>query len=232
MKIAVMQPYLFPYLGYFQLIASVDVFVYYDDVNYIKGGWINRNRLLLNDAPFYFTVPCQQASPNKLICDIDTALNEKQGRKLLFLFSQSYARAPYVKQVMPILEDVFSTYNANLSEFTIKSIMSVCEYLGIEKEWRVSSKQDYNSDLPREQRLIDICKTEGCNVYHNPIGGQELYTKEMFSPSGIELKFVKNHLPTYTQRKNEFVPGLSIIDILMFNDKKTVLQMMEQYELI
>lgn len=227
-----MQPYLFPYLGYFQLIASVDVFVFYDDVNYIKGGWINRNRLLLNNAPFYFTVPCHEPSPNKLICDIDTALNERQGRKLLFSFAQSYARAPYIKDVMPILEEVFSTYNANLSQFTIMSIKAVCNYLGIEKEWRISSQENYNRELPREQRLIEICHAEGGNVYHNPIGGQELYTKDMFAPAGIELKFVKNQLSPYKQRGNEFVPGLSIIDVLMFNDKETVLQMLQQYELV
>lgn len=233
MKAAIMQPYLFPYLGYFQLLGAVDVFVFYDDVAYINRGWINRNRLLLNGEPHYFTVPCINASQNRQINEIETALDSKALRKLLANFSHAYGKAPHYKEVMPMVESVFTNPATSIGALAINSVKAVADYLGLNPQWRISSEAAYNNiELKKEHRLIDICRQEECNVYRNPIGGQVLYTKDMFTPHNIELQFVNSKLPAYNQLGNEFVPGLSIIDVLMYNDKAAVTEMLLQYELI
>ncbi len=233
MKAAIMQPYLFPYLGYFQLLSAVDLFVFYDDVAYINRGWINRNRLLLNNEAHFFTVPCNNASQNRLINEIETALDEKTVRKLLASFTHSYAKAPQYKAVMPLVETVLKTPADSIGAMAINSILAVSAYLDLKPQWRSSSTAGYhNQELKKEQRLIDICKLEGCNLYRNPIGGQALYTKEMFAPEGIELQFVKSLLPAYKQYGSEFIAGLSIIDVLMFNDIDSAKGMLSNYEIL
>lgn len=230
MKIAIMQPYFFPYIGYFQLINAVDKFVIYDDVNFIKNGWINRNRILINGKDNYLTVHLKDASSFKLINNVNFTGNRN---KLIKTIQQTYIKAPYFKDVYSIIEKVL-TYECNLiSELAHKSIIEVLAYLNIDTEIIVSSeKLNYTKNYKNQERIIAICKELGATHYINANGGQELYNKEIFANEGIELNFIKSQEIKYKQFNNEFISWLSIIDVLMFNSKETVRQMLSMHELV
>lgn len=226
-----MQPYFFPYLGYFQLAKAVDAFVFYDDVNFIKRGWIHRNRILINEQPSYFTVPCKKVSQNKLIKDIEHGLDEKAISKMLTSIQMAYAKAPFFEQVFPLVESVLRDSGVVISDIASQSVIQTCNYLGmISPVFMNSSEKFQNQELDRADRLIDITKKLDSLVYINMVGGKELYTKEYFEKQGIELQFLKPTLSEYPQGLDEFIPGLSILDVLMFNSKAKVLDYLTQYE--
>jgi len=226
-----MQPYVFPYLGYFQLIAAVDRFVIYDDVAYIKQGWINRNRILIGDKASYFTIPLIGASSFRLICDIKVMATDWR-TKLLKTFEQAYARAPQFANVLPLVHDVLSSGDAKIGDLARRSLLGTCDYLGITTAFVESSTVYQNQHLSGEDRVLDICRREGCSTYINAIGGQELYSKETFTAQNIAFRFLKSEMVEYRQRGNTFVPWLSIIDVLMFNDKEHVRSLLRRYELV
>ena len=235
MKLAIMQPYFFPYIGYFQLIQAVDKFVFYDDVNFIKQGWINRNRILLNNKDFLFSIPLEQISSNKKINE--TKISKKYFEKWLTKFyktiNSAYNKAAYFNDTLSLLEKTFEIKHATISELAIESITNVCNYLGVEKEFEVSSKLYQETfGLSKSGRLIEICKKNNTKQYINPIGGQAIYTKEEFAKSGIKLSFLQSNNIRYNQFGNKFVPGLSIIDILMFNSVDEIKEMLSKYKLI
>ena len=233
-SIAVMQPYIFPYLGYFQLINAVDEFVFYDDVNYIKGGWINRNNVLINKEKKLFTLPIDKSSSNKLICDtfINRALYEKWKKKFLRSLEQSYKKAPYFDDTFTLVKNVLSTSNDNLSQLALKSAVSVTRFLEIKTNFASSSVENFNSrDLSAQSRVIDIVKKNKAKVYINAIGGKELYDKSDFKSCGIDLLFLNPSIKPYKQFDNHFVPGLSIIDVLMFNSKEECRMLLKNYQL-
>lgn len=232
MKLAVMQPYLFPYIGYFQLINAVDVFVFYDDVDYIKNGWINRNRILMNGKSHYITVPCSKASSNKLINSIQYDSTTKDYRKIVKTIKQAYRKAPYFDQVFPMIERVFSTSTDQISVLAQQSILAVTSYLGIPTTFKVSSS-DYPStrDLEKADRLTAICREEGASVYMNPIDGSELYDKGYFLDQEILLTFLRPEPVKYKQYSDKFIPWLSIIDILMFNSIDEIKSLLHNFRL-
>jgi len=233
MTAAVMQPYFFPYIGYFQMIKAVDVFVFYDDVNYIKKGWINRNRILVKGKDKLFTIPLKDASQNKMINEVEIFLERPEVRKILETIKQNYKKAPFYQNVFPIIENVFSTEVSTIADLTILSIKSVNEYLGITTVLKRSSVDFADTKgLERAERLIAICKHTGAEKYINAVGGQELYTKEYFASQGIDLKFIKSEPIAYKQFDNEFVPWLSIIDVLMFNSVEEVQVILNKYLLV
>jgi hypothetical protein len=229
MKIAIMQPYLFPYIGYFQLMSIVDKYVIYDDVNYIKGGWINRNNILLGGQKHMFTIRLEKPSPNKLINEI---LIKDDFCKILKTIQYSYHNAPYFKQVNFLLEKIFSFPERNLSVFTINSIHLLCEYLGIETEFVVSHTLKKKSSLKNQDKVINICEILKADTYINHIGGQNLYKKNNFSQHNINLKFLKTKSINYQQSIIEFIPSLSIIDVMMFNSPLEIQIILNQYELV
>lgn len=230
MKIAIMQPYFFPYLGYFQLINCVDKFVFYDDVNFIKKGWINRNRILINGKPNYITIPLKSASQFKKINSIEFLDSRK---RLVKTIERAYAKAPYFDMFWPYIFDTLNLLTLSISELAISSIMQVSKYLNINKTFEISSQRYGESqNLNKTERLIKICTENGAKEYINPIGGIELYNKSDFRQNGIELKFLKTNEIKYPQFKNEFVPFLSIIDTLMFNSVDKVNEFLNNYELI
>ena len=224
-----MQPYLFPYIGYFQLIKAVDKFLIYDDVNYIQRGWINRNRILLNGRAFLFTLHLKRASQFKLITEIEIANNRN---KLLKTFKQAYIKAPFFGEVYLIIEKILTLNDSNLSRFLINSICEFVRYLGINSQILISSQVEKNNDLKGQEKIIDICRNLGTDHYINPIGGVELYSKDRFEREGIKLSFIKSKPIIYRQFNNEFVPWLSIIDIMMFNSREQIQEMLNAYELI
>ncbi len=228
-KIAVMQPYLFPYIGYFQLIKAVDEYVIYDDVQYIKNGWINRNNLLMSGGPTLFTIILNSTSPNKLINEIEIVDDFHKFQKTI---SMAYSKAPYKDQVLPLIERICSYPNKNLADFIRNSFEEINKYLGIDTKLINSSSINKDNNLKGEDKVIAICKELHADTYINAIGGVDLYSKDRFKKEGIELKFLKTGNINYKQLKKEFVPNLSILDVLMFNSPEQVSEILNNYELI
>lgn len=234
MRLAIMQPYLFPYVGYFQLLKSCDKFVFYDDVNYIKGGWINRNRILANGKEHLFAVPLSNISSFQLINK--TEINEKQYAswysKFLRTVEQNYKKAPYFNETFALITEVFERQHDYISELATNSIIAIATYLQLPVGLVKSSAIYENSHLKGSERVIDICKKEVASIYINPIGGKELYAAEDFARNGIHLKFLKPGNVIYKQFKNEFIQWLSIIDVMMFNPVDEINIMLDSFELM
>lgn len=232
MKVGIMQPYFLPYIGYWQLLNAVDKYVIYDDVNFIKGGWINRNRMLVNGEPKLFNIQMQGASPNKLINEIEVSNNTVWKKKLLKTIENSYRKAPFYTDVFPIIEEIINYDECNLAKYLANSIKKVCNYLNIETELIVSSTLYKDNSLKAQEKVIEICKELKATEYYNAIGGQELYSYEDFKDVDIKLSFLKSNEIKYKQLKDEFVANLSILDVLMFNSINDVRNFLNQYELI
>lgn len=219
-----MQPYIFPYVGYFQLIHAADIFVFYDDVNFINRGWINRNRILVNGKDQLITVSCKDASQNRLIKDIEVADDAKATAKMLSTIQMAYKKAPYFNDVYPIIEQTLQTKENNtISALAISSVINVANYLGMKKVFKISSEHYDNRELKKGDRLIDICHIEGIADYVNAAGGKEIYDKKYYKDKEVNLSFLVPERYEYPQFGHTFVPWLSIIDILMFNDKEKVM---------
>ena len=232
MKVSIMQPYFFPYIGYFQLIANSDVFVIYDDVNFIKKGWINRNSILVNNTSYLFSMPLQNVSQNKLINEIFISDLDKWKMDLLKTISSSYKKAPFYQDVYPLIEKIISFDELNLAIYIQNSIQNLCAYLNINTKLIMSSEIVKNNGLKGENKIIDICLQLGATQYINAIGGIELYTQENFQVKNIDLKFIKSENILYQQFKNEFKPWLSIIDVIMFNSVEDTRMLLNKFELI
>ena len=227
-----MQPYLFPYIGYIQLINAADRFVVFDDVNYINKGWINRNRILVNGEPYTFTIPLKESSQNKLIKDIDVEAGDKWRDKLIKTIQQSYLKAPHYAKVFPLIKEIIYNQQPNLSAYVGNSIKLIAEFLDITAVIIPSSQKYQNQQLRAEERIIDICIQETANEYVNLIGGMELYSKSNFDAKGIKLSFIKTKEINYKQLGKPFVPALSIIDVMMFCSKPEIKTLLAQVELI
>jgi hypothetical protein len=229
MTLAIMQPYLFPYIGYWQLINAVETFVIYDDVTFIKQGYINRNSILINRQKQRFTLNLIGTSSNRLINQIIVGNNQA---KLLKTMEQSYAKAPFVVNVMPILEQILNQNEKNLAKFLGFSLQKISDYLQINTEFIYSSDIKKDVRLKAQNKVIDIAKRLNAAKYINAIGGQKLYSKEQFKKEGIELNFLKTQIEEYKQFNIDFIPNLSIIDIMMFNTQDEIQKMLKMYELV
>lgn len=218
-----------PYLGYWQLMAAVDKYVVYDDVNYIKGGWVSRNNILMNGNAHLFTIELNGASPNKPFNEITIRDDFHKFRKTL---ENCYRRAPYFVQVMNVMENIFSCDQKDLGHFMLHSFQTILDYLDIDTELILSSTLNKDNGLKGKEKVVAICKLLSADTYYNAIGGQELYDKNEFKQNGIDLKFLVTHFTTYPQYDNKFVKGLSIIDILMFNSKEQTKELLKDYTLI
>lgn len=221
MKLAIMQPYFLPYIGYFQLIQAVDMFVVYDNIKYTKKGWINRNRMLRDGTDVMFSLPLKGDSDQKDVRDRELAADFRPD-KLLLQFSESYRRAPFLSDTMALLERVILHPEANLFRFLHHSIEAVCRHLGIETPIRVSSSVPIDHGLKAQDKVLALCEALGADSYLNPIGGVELYSREDFAARGVELGFLRARPFEYPQLGKAFVPWLSIVDVLMFNSTDTV----------
>lgn len=229
MKLGIMQPYFLPYLGYWQLINAVDKYVIYDDVQFIKGGWINRNNILINGQKRPFNILLSGASPNKLINEI--AVQDTQ-TKLIRTIELNYRKAPMFQQVFPLFLQIMEYSDKNLAKFIGNSIVEISKYLSIETEFIYSSTLDKDNTLRAQDKVLDICKLLNANDYLNAIGGADLYSKESFLNSGTQLSFLESECVQYKQFTNEFVPHLSILDVLMFNDISKINDFLNEYKLM
>lgn len=211
-----MQPYLFPYLGYFQLIHAVETFVSCDNMQYTKKGWINRNRFLNQGREDTFTLPLKNAPQKNEIIEREIACDFCSDR-LLLQFERSYKRCPSFTENFPLIAEVLSFKERNLFHFILHSILRISSHLGISTKIIPSSQIPVDHTLKKEQRVLAMCRCLGTSTYVNSSGGRSLYVHEPFARHGINLRFLDPEPFHYQQFSNTFVPWLSIVDVLMFN---------------
>lgn len=233
-KVAIMQPYLFPNMGYYCLVHASNSFVFYDDVNYIKRGWINRNKILVNSELFTFSVPLNKGSQNQLICNVKVNSLAEFNKKFLKTIYYSYHKAPFFDVGYNYIETVLDEDCGYISEIAKKSVSELYTLLGLNKKFYSSSVSFPNTKgMERSERLINITKSLGGTTYYNALGGRDLYDSKDFMEYGVNLFFVKPHFSRYKQVGSQgFQEGLSIIDIIMNCPIDEIARMLEKYELI
>lgn len=231
MKLGIMQPYFLPYIGYWQLLNAVDRYIIYDNIKYTTG-WINRNRLLLNGKDDMFSIPVKKDSDYLDI--VERKVSESFDKsKLLRRISNSYSKAPFFSDAFPVIENIIRFNSDNLFIYVFESIKEICKYLLIDhSKIVVSSTISIDHTLKSEQKVLALCKEMEADEYLNAIGGMSLYSKQKFSDQKISLKFLRALPSEYKQFNNEFVPFLSILDVMMFNPVERIQQMLREYELI
>ncbi|PKY11245.1 hypothetical protein B1757_05500 [Acidithiobacillus marinus] len=231
MKLAIMQPYFFPYIGYWQLMSEVDKFVVYDNIKYTKSGWIRRNRILLNGHDKLISLPIKNDSD---FLDIkDRSISEifylKEKEKIKNLIDAGYSKAPNYDTVKPIIDRILDQNESNLFLFIYNSILTIKKYLGIDTELMISSEININHSLRNKYKVIEICKNLKSDHYINSIGGATIYNRNEFLSNGINLMFLKTRDIIYQQFNNGFIPNLSIIDVMMFNSTDQAKELLKQY---
>lgn len=229
--VAMMQPYLFPYLGYFQLINVSDVFVLGDDLQYEKGSWMNRNRVLVNGQPKLITFPLKKGHLTDRINQRQLSDDfAREAETLLKTFERCYARAPQLDSVMPLLRSILDYPERNLALFTEHSLRCLCRYMGITTPIFRGSDLCLSPVMDKQDRVIQIVRRMDGELYLNPIGGIDLYCPARFRAEGLLLRFLRmDDELTYPQLKHAFVPSLSIIDVLMFNDRQTIKDLLGRF---
>ena len=227
MKVAIMQPYFLPYLGYFQLMRMADLFVIYDNIQYTKKGWINRNRFLANSGERTMTLPLKKDS-DYLNINQRSISQSFEARKLLETIKQSYKRAPYRDTGLAILEEILEFDNPNLFSFIERSLHLLSRRLKLETQIIRSSDVKADHQLKGQERVLSICQALKASVYINPPGGKDLYSAESFRKRNISLRFLAPSLPRYTQTRPGFIPGLSILDVLMNCSLPQIREMLDQ----
>ena len=234
MTLAIMQPYIFPYIGYFQLIHAVDKFVVYDDVNFIKQGWINRNQILLNGKEFLFSIPVAEVSSYKKINEVQVhkRLYDAWKPKFYKSLEQAYSKATFFDETFTLVKDVLDNECLTIARLATDAIRKISGYLDIDTFIVATSAQYENDSLHGKDRVIDICKKEGANTYVNAAGGAALYSKSFFKNENIQLYFLTTKEVRYQQLTEHFIPDLSIIDVLMFNSKEKINELLKRYELV
>ena len=233
MKIGIMQPYFFPYLGYWQLMNAVDQYVVYDDVNFIKGGRIHRNAILMQGALHNINLILSGASPNKHINQVEVNADPAIQSKLLRTIEMCYRKAPFFADVFPLLQEVVTQRETNLAAYLYHSFLTVSSYLGIRTKFLISSELDKDCTLKAHAKVISICKLLHATEYYNSVNGIPLYEphRQEFEEAGIRLRFPKMREITYPQFGNAFVPNLSIIDVMMFNSQDDCKRLLLEYNI-
>ncbi len=233
MRLAVMQPYVFPYLGYFQLIQAVDQFVFYDDVNFIKRGWIHRNHILVNQASHRFALPLSKASQHDRIDQVQLHAESYPAWRAKFMktLEQSYRKAPYFESVFTLVKQTLPERATSVASLAVASVRAVCDYLSLGTECTLASTLTYDRTLKGPERILALCELFRADTYINPAGGRALYHADDFTQQGVDLRFIQSEPVTYSQLKPPFVPSLSIVDVLMFNAVPQVQDMLSHYTL-
>jgi WbqC-like protein family len=247
LKLAAMQPYFFPYLGYFQLISAADLFIAYDKVNYIVKGWINRNRIIHQEGIIYFGVPTIDASSYKKIEDIIIKYDSGIRKKMLKVLYLNYKNSSFFDETYTVIERALSCESHTISELNKFSILTLIKHLDVQTEIITDSSmfveieerlksanttvESVNEKIPdkKTQRVIWLCEKFGSNQYINPIGGEKIYSRNLFDLHGISLNFLKTLPYSYTQRNNRFIQDLSIIDVLMNCGREETKKLLDNY---
>ena len=209
MRLAIMQPYFLPYLGYFQLMSAVDKIVLLDDVNFINGGWINRNRIAVQGEPHWLTLPLAKASQNRLINEIEIVDDPLWKRKIIRTVELSYQSAPFAGQVLPLLSEMLQEARGSLSTFLFYQLRRLADYIGIPTQIEQTSVRYPKDALTGQRRILDICVREGASTREDGVR---------------ELRFVNPNLETLALRYTGTQgPILSILDLLMLNPVTAIL---------
>jgi len=229
-----MQPYLFPYLGYFQLLGAVDKFVIYDDINFIKQRWINRNNILIGSKASLFSVPLRDASSFRHIneTEVHRGAYGRWLRKFLTTVDQNYRKAPFYEPVRRLLGSVFEGFEGSIAALALRSVRETAHYLDIRTTIVETSRVYGNDALRGQDRIIDICLKEGADHYLNAIGGKNLYAAQDFEARRITLHFITTWLTPYAQFGDHFVPSLSIVDVMMFNSPDRVRELLREFDIV
>ena len=227
-----MQPYIFPYFGYFQLIHSADEFIVLDDVNYIKKGWVNRNNILLNGKAHRITIPLVKTSQNKLINEIAIDTGMAWRKKFMSTIDHAYKKSPHFEVTYALLNGIIFSEKQTVSALNVLSLETICNYLEIATRIHPTSSV-FLKKTGGAERIISICKMLGADECINAIGGIDLYDKKVFMREGIRLRFIKtNPCITYKQFNHPYVPNLSILDMLMFCGKSWIREQLDCYEFL
>ena len=230
MRIGIMQPYFLPYLGYFQLLYAVDQYVIYDNIKYTKKGWINRNRYLCDGQSKYFTIPVAKDADELDICERKVAESFDR-RKIKAQIRAAYRKAPYFEQTFQLFCECVDCMEENLFQFLYYSVKKIAAYLEIPTQIIVSSDLQIGHEVRGKDKVLAICHKLQADTYINPVGGKALYQKQEFEQQGVRLHFLEMEEITYPQFGSPFIGSLSILDVLMFQSRDTVMQMLERYRL-
>ncbi len=231
MVVAIMQPYFFPYIGYFQLMAAVDCFVFYDDAQFMKGGWINRNRILRDGAAAWWTFPIIHDDYRLSIRQRKYSVTAGQIRSLLGKIETAYANAPNYQTVFRLLTELLNSANDNVADYNSNILQLLATHLGIKCKFLSSSSLGELAGLQGRERVIEICRKLGASKFINPIGGIELYDSSRFENAGIELGFLQARTTSYSQFASRHLPFLSIVDVMMFNSESRIIELLGEYDL-
>lgn len=231
-SVAIMQPYFFPYIGYFHLIRSVDLFISLDNVNFIKKGWINKNQILAKDIAQPISLPIKQLSQNKKINESFIFEPAESKSSILRMINDSYRKkAPFFEENIQLIQDLLLLEDDNIAVYNTKILRGLAEYFNIETQFKFSSEVPHNKELKGQDKIIDLVKSVGSTTYVNAVGGKDLYDKAEFIKNGIELKFIQSSPIVYDQKQTSFVPYLSIIDVLMFAGRSKAIELINQFSL-
>jgi hypothetical protein len=232
MRLAIMQPYFLPHLGYFQLMSAVDKIALLDDANYINGGWVNRNRIAVQGEPQWLTLPLAKASQNRRINEIEIVDDPAWKRKIIRTVELSYQSAPLAGQVLPLLSEMLQEARGSLSAFLFYQLQRLADYIGISTQIEQTSVKYPRDALTGQRRILDICVREGASTYVNPPGGRGLYDAEVFAAAGVELLFLDlNFSAIKLRHSGQEGPCLSILDLLMLNPVTAIREATEMFRL-
>jgi hypothetical protein len=235
MTAAIMQPYFFPYIGYFQLIQAADRFILFDDVQYIRHGWINRNRILKPaDGVQYIIMPLASHARNTLIRDISAADVESSKDRILRQIEHYKKTAPFYKPVRALIGDCFAAAHISITEMNAAYLKATCDYIGIDYKIEISSQMrfDYSGVQNAGEWALSMSEQLQATTYINPVSGMELFDKTRFEQSNIRIQFLQPVIKEYDQRRKQFEPGLSIIDVMMFNEPAVIKNLLNDYQLV
>ncbi len=234
--LGIMQPYFFPYPGYFSLIKTTNKWIVFDTPQYEIRSWMNRNRILdpNHDGWMYFTVPVKKHALKVSLNSIRIQNSENWKGKIMGQLGYYRKRAPYYKKVIEFLYKTLEGDFDSLSELNVHTLKSTCAYLGINFNYEVFSQMNLRIEAvqERDEWGLNICKAMGIKDYINPQRGQLFVHSEKFLDNNINLRFLKFKFPEYDQKRKDFIPGLSIIDAMMFNTPAEINQMLDEYELV
>lgn len=232
MKMGIMQPYFFPYIGYFQLIDASDRYIFFDTPQFERHGWMNRNRIInIAEGSTYISVPVIKAPQKTAICDMRIN-NTTDWRQKMFAQMEVYKkRAPYYHETLEVVHRAVDRKTDSLVEMSVASVVESCRYMGLALDWEIYSSMglDFRKDCEPDEWALEICKALGVKTYINAPGGEMFFDRRKYEAAGIQLEFIHPELKPYVQRIGRFEPGLSIIDVMMYNSPEEIRELLKSY---
>lgn len=217
MNCVILQPSYIPWRGYFHQIQKADVFVFYDDVQYDKHGWRNRNRIKTPQGPQWLTIPARSAGNierRRTIQEIEIDWTRPWNRTHLASLRQAYRRAPFYAECEPFLNDIYARTPSHLAPFTIEVTIELARRLGV-GHTRFARSSDLGIPGRRTDRLIAIVKHLGCDRYVSGPSAREYLEEQRFVEAGIALEYMQYDYPEYPQLYPPFDANVTILDLLL-----------------